>query len=883
MRRLSTLALMLAGPALILSAAPSFVITTTSLPPALFGQPYPAVTLDTTGDPGPVAWSFPAGAPAPSGFIVGPAQVITQGTFCYGFAAQSGPPLCTGAVQTFPGVYNFIVQATSLSTGQIATKTLTLAVVQQLQILTATLPDAAANQPYAVQIMTQGGTGQFAWTVPFGTLPAGIVLDPAAGTLAGTAPNVTATYNFTIQVQDQVTLQVASRPYTLNIQGGIAIITPSLPNAYVGQAYSFQMQSSGGRTMVWSIPAGWTLPPGFSISSSGLLTGFGTGTGIFQTRIQVLEQESQVVATHDYTFNVTLGPLGIVESTLPAANQNLPYRATLTPQGGIPPYRWSFDIPNPQSLTISPTTGVITGTPPNSGTYALPVSLKDATQQVFSESFVFSVLPAVSITTTAVGNGLPGVPYSATVSATGGALPYRWSISAGTLPPGLSLNAASGQITGTPSASGVFPFTVQVTDFNAVVATKNLTITIGAGQLLTITTASLPDGALNQTYSQQLAATGGTPPLTWTVGSGTLPPGLNLTSTGVISGTPTILGTSSIDVVVTDVNGAVARKSLSINIANAGTPVTITSGDFTGNVLTAFTQTLTATGGTPPYTWSISEGTLPGGLQLNSTTGVISGTPSPGGVSQIKFIATDSRGLTGSKTITITIIVPPTPAVSIGLGSSSQPAVSLSTSAPYPLEITGFLTLTFASSVGGTDDMVRFSDGTRRVFFVVRPNTTQGLFTTISNGTPAIITGTVAGTISTTVSMSAGGQDITPNPAPSKTITIDAGVPVITSVALQQVTGGISVVVQGYSNTREVSSGSFTFSVSSGNTLSVATLIVPLTSAYTTWFNNSASNATGGQFRLTVPFSVTGSATAVTKVSVTLTNTKGASIPASSP
>src|SRR4029077_3764001 len=111
-------------------------------------------------------------------------------------------------------------------------------------------------------------------------------------------------------------------------------------------------------------------------------------------------------------------------------------------------------------------------------------------------------LPSVSITTTAVGNGLPGVPYAATVSATGGALPYRWNISVGTLPPGLSLNASSGQITGTPSASGVFPFTVQVSDFNAVVATKNLTITIGAGQLLTITTASLPDGALNQTYSQ---------------------------------------------------------------------------------------------------------------------------------------------------------------------------------------------------------------------------------------------------------------------------------------------------------------------------------------------------------------------------------------------
>ena len=881
MRRLTTLGLLLAGAALTLSA--QLTITTKSVPPAIFGQPYPAVTLDTTGDPGPVTWSFPAGAPAPSGFVVGPAQVITQGTFCYGFPAQSGPPLCTGAVQTFPGVYNFIVQATSQSTGQIATKQLTIAVVQQLQIITTTLPDAAANQPYAVQIMTQGGTGQFAWTVPFGTLPAGIVLDPAAGTLAGTAPNVTATYNFTIQVQDQVTLQVASRPYTLNIQGGIAITTPSLPNAYVGQAYSFQMQSSGGKTMVWSIPAGWTLPPGFSISSSGLLTGFGTGTGIFQTRIQVLEQESQVVATHDYTLNVTLGPLGIVESTLPAANQNLPYRATLTPAGGIPPYRWSFDIPNPQSLTISPTTGVITGTPPNSGTFALPVSLKDATQQVFSESFVFSVLPAVSITTTAVGNGLPGVPYSATISATGGALPYRWSISAGTLPPGLSLNATSGQITGIPSASGIFPFTVQVIDFNAVAATRDLTITIGAGQLLTITTASLPDGAVNQTYSQPLAATGGTPPLTWTLGSGTLPPGLNLTGAGVISGTPTVLGTSSFDVVVTDVNGAVARKSLSINIANAGTPVTITSGNFTGIVLSAFSQTITAAGGTPPYTFTIPSGTLPPGLQLNAATGVISGTPGAGGTSTFTVTATDSRGQFGSKTISIAILLPPTPPTTITVGTTTQPSVGLSTSAPYPLEITGVMTLTFSSSVGGTGEEARFSNGSRSLQFIIRPNATQAIFPTISTGTPAIITGTVAGIITTTLSMSAGGQDITPTPTPTKTIPVDAAVPVITSVALQQVTGGISVVVQGYSNTREVSSGSFTFSVSSGNTLSVSTLVVPLTSAYTAWFNNAASNATGGQFRLTVPFNVTGSATAVTKVSVTLTNTKGASVPASSP
>jgi len=105
--------------------------------------------------------------------------------------------------------------------------------------------------------------------------------------------------------------------------------------------------------------------------------------------------------------------------------------------------------------------------------------------------------------------------------------------------------------------------------------------------------------------------------------------------------------------------------------------------------------------------------------------------------------------------------------------------------------------------------------------------------------------------------MSAGGQDITPSPAPTKTISLDSAVPVISSVILQQVTGGLNVVVTGYSNTREVSSGSFTFTVSSGNTLSQATIPVQLSSAYAGWFGNASSNATGGQFKLTVPFSVT--------------------------
>lgn len=876
MSRRAILALGVAVSALI-AAGQSFTITTTSLPTAIFEQPYAPVLLETANDPGPVTWSITG---APSGFVAGPApsnQPQTDGTFCYGYVTQNGPPLCTGIVQSVPGVYSVTVQARSLSTNQTATQVYTFAVVQPLKINTTTLPDAAANQPYAFQIQASGGTGQFAWSISAGALPGGITLDPMAGTLSGTAPNVTATFTFTVLITDQVTQATISRQFTINVIGGIAITTTALPDATVNQPYSFQLDATGATGLVWSVPAGSQLPPSFSLSSTGLLTGFGLGTGTFSFAIQVRDPVSMVIAQRIFPFAITLGPLHVVETLLPNATQNVAYRTTVTPAGGIPPYRWSFDIANPQGLSINPNTGVITGTPPNAGVFAIPVSLRDSTTTVFSVSLPLTVFPAVSITTTSLPNGSPGVAYSATLSASGGALPYSWSVASGNLPPGLSLTGST--ISGVPATQGSFQFTIQVIDFGGNVASKAFTIVIGTAQVLTISTSSLPSATLNQPYSQTMAASGGIAPYTWRVVTGSLPAGLQLNNaTGLISGTPTSVGTVGFDIQVTDAAQATASKPFSIAVVNPANPVVVTSGDFSGSVLSPFSQTLAASGGTPPYTWSVSSGILPAGLQLNSATGVLSGTPGGPGSSQVGFTATDANGQTGTKIITITIFLPPAPVTSVGLGTTSQPALSLSLNTPYPLEITGSITLTFASSAGGTDDMIRFSDGSRSLQYIVRPNTTQAIFPTAPNA--AILTGTVAGTITLTVSMSAGGQNITPSPAPGKTITIDPAVPTITSVTLQQVAGGLNVVVSGYSNTREISSGTFSFTAS-GSTISPVT--VSLTSAYAAWFGSAASNATGGQFKLTMPFTVTqGNASAVTKVSVSLTNAKGASGSASS-
>lgn len=183
--------------------------------------------------------------------------------------------------------------------------------------------------------------------------------------------------------------------------------------------------------------------------------------------------------------------------------------------------------------------------------------------------FLFSVPSGLTITTKGLPHGDIGAAYFQTLSAVGGAPPYSWSIIAGALPTGLNLSN-SGQITGTPTASGAFNCVVQVTDSAGAIANQALTITVNTP--LAIATTSLADGALSVAYNQGFTATGGEGAYTWGFVSGILPPGITLSGAGVLSGTPTATGSFTFTVKVTDLAGKFASATFTINITT-GVPV----------------------------------------------------------------------------------------------------------------------------------------------------------------------------------------------------------------------------------------------------------------------------------------------------------------------
>lgn len=488
---------------------------------------------------------------------------------------------------------------------------------------------------------------------------------------------------------NQVTATVtglSGSPVVFNATGvGVLAITAAspLPSAEANVSYSTAITVSGGSApYTWSVSSG-TLPAGLALApSTGVIGGKPTTPGTppgFTIRVTDAVQTSVTKV-----FTITILPaVTITTASLPGGTVGVAYAQTLAVSGGQAPYGWRVSAGAlPAGLALGATTGAITGTPTAAGSFNFTIMATDALGGTSTKAYSVAIASAPTVTTSSLPNGEVGAAYSATLAGTGGAPPYTWSLASGSLalPPGLTL-AGSGNISGTPTSTGTFGFTVQLTDAGSVTATKALQIVVNPA--VGITTLSLPNGAVGVAYSQALATTGGQTPFTWTVASGSLPPGLSLgSSTGTIGGTPTTAGGPfGFTIRVVDVLGGAATQAYSISIASA--PVITTSSLSAGEAgVTYAGATLAATGGQPPYTWGIQSGGLDG-LALNSSTGGISGIPSAAGTFPVTFLVTDANSATATKALSLVV------RAAVAITTTSLPNGSVGSAYSQTLAVSG--------------------------------------------------------------------------------------------------------------------------------------------------------------------------------------------------
>ena len=600
----------------------------------------------------------------------------------------------------------------------------------------ATPQVSVAISPSTQQSIDQGQTVSLTATVTNDSSSAGVTWSVSGtgctGTACGTLSNTTttaATYTAPASVSADLTVSVTAT--SVSHTSKLASVTVVVKAISVSLAPSAQSKIDQGQTVNFTATAAndpgsagvtWSVSgSGCSGAACGILSNTTTAAATYtapasgSSNLTVSVTATSVTNTgKSASSSVVVSPApAITTTTLPSGVVGTAYSQTLAATGGAGTLTWSVTGTLPAGLSLNASTGVISGTPTAFGTSTFTMKVTDSAPTPMTSTQSLSIIinnPPLTITTTSLPNDLVGTAYSASLAAAGGASPYTWSVTVGTLPAGLTLNASTGAITGNPTTAGTSNFTVTVTDSTTPTAqtqTKALSITIYG--VLAITTTSLPNGAVGTGYSQTLAVTGGASPYTWSV-AGSLPAGLSLnTSTGVISGMPSATGTSNFTVTVTDSTTPTAQTqsqslSITINGASGGTLSITTTSLPSGVVSTDYIGTVGVSGGVQPYTWSVTVGTLPAGLSLDTSTGVISGTPTAQATSNFTVTVTDSTTPTAqTKSQALSIIIS-TVAACTSSGNESvltgHYAFSLS-----GFNSTGFLGVVGAFTADGTGKM----------------------------------------------------------------------------------------------------------------------------------------------------------------------------------
>ena len=711
----------------------SFTITATDTGATGTGSPFTVAQNYTITVAAPTIVVNPATLPNPvAGTAYSQTITATGGAAPYGFAVSagslpSGLTLTTGGVLSGTsfqvGTFNFTVTATD-SNLQAGARAYTVTIAAPT--LTLTPAAGTLTAPYGAaysQTFTAGGSpGPYTYVLT-GALPAGVTF--SGNTLSGT-PTAPGSYPITVTATD-TSLTGAGAPfsitqnYTLNVPAPTIVVNPAtLPNPIPGAAYSQTITVTGGVTPHSFAVTSGSLPTGLTLTSGGVLSGTSFEVGTFNFTVTATDANGQAGA-RAYTVTIAAPTLTLTPAagTL-TATYAAPYSQTFTSGGSPGPYTYVLTGALPAGVTFSGNT--LSGTPTAPGSYPITVTATDTSLTgagapfSITQNYTLNVpAPAIVIAPATLPNTTAGLSYSQTITASGGAAPYTFAVTAGALPTGLSLGSG-GALSGTATAAGTFNFTVTATDVNAQTASNAYTVVV-AVPTLTLTPATLPGGTAGVAYTQTLTIAGGIAPYTVTQ-TGALPAGITFnTATNTFSGTPTQAGTFNISVTATDSTGGTAATVTNNYVLTIATPtLTLTPATVpAGTAGVAYNQTFVASGGIAPYAYTVSGGALPAGMTLTAA-GVLSGTPTAAGTFNFSVTATDSTTgtaatVTNAYTLTLSaptiVINPATLPGAVQSIAYSQTLVATGGTAPYTFAITAGalpagLTLSTAGVLSGT-------------------------------------------------------------------------------------------------------------------------------------------------------------------------------------
>lgn len=577
-----------------------------------------------------------------------------------------------------------------------------------------------------VTVSSIDGNPGIATTTTAGTIPAapsGITVTPASSTIAGGIAVTVGGSNLTgataIEIgttaEQQagtpvVLLPCASGPaagcFTVNGNGTLSI--SSMPGRTSAAAVTVTVVTTGvagaaayvytdkpaapaaptATAGVTSATVSWVAPA----SNGSTITGYTVTpirNGVAQTPVSydastTTRTLTGLTAGASYTFTVTATNSLGTSAASPPSNAVVPYTvpgqpvitaatpgdssATLTwaaPSNGSSPITGYVITPyigavaqTPQTFTGTGTTQTATGLTPGTA-YTFTVTAQNLAGLGPPSAHSGSVTPNASPTLTfgPPPSGQAGIAYSDQLTVSGGTAPFVWSVSAGSLPPGLILNASTGLLSGTPTTAGSYPFTVRIVDASNQSDTRAATVVIVASPTLTFPPP--PSGQIGVPYSDQLTVSGGTAPYVWSISAGSLPPGLTLnSSTGLLSGTPTTAGSYPFTVRIVDANGQSDTRAATL-VVGVGPVVMTKTADTTaaapGSVI-HYTITVQNTGTsafngvsfTDPLTGVLDDATY--GNNVSATSGT-AGYSSP----NITWSGSLAAGATATITYSVTV------------------------------------------------------------------------------------------------------------------------------------------------------------------------------------------------------------------------------------